>query len=72
MILEFSCPGGAREPISPTQLFSFHLNTYVPIMGLRTLYILIFFSAGIDFRRQNMTSKVGSRAERRTSVINNT
>ena len=20
MILEFSCPGGAREPISPTQL----------------------------------------------------
>ena len=21
MILEFSCPGGAREPISPTQLY---------------------------------------------------
>ena len=22
MISEFSCPGGAREPISPTQLYS--------------------------------------------------
>ena len=24
MISEFSCPGGAREPISPTQLGSLH------------------------------------------------
>ena len=34
-------------------LASYFLNTY--IMGLRPLYILNSFSAGIDFRRQNLT-----------------
>ena len=33
-------------------------------MGLWPLEISYSFSAGIDFRRQNLTSKVGSRAER--------
>ena len=28
MILEFSCPGGAREPISPTQLVPATLQAY--------------------------------------------
>ena len=37
-----------------SQLFSLHLNTYV--MGLWLLYIFYSFSAGIDFRRQNLTS----------------
>ena len=39
-------------------LFTLHLNTFV--MGLRPLEILYhvyFFCAGIDFRRQNMTSR---------------
>ena len=35
-------------------LFPLHLNTYV--MGLQSLWIFYFFSAGIDFRRQNLTS----------------
>ena len=35
-------------------LFPLHLNTYV--MGLRSLCIFYFFSAGIDFWRQNLTS----------------
>ena len=34
---------------------------YLCGMGLRLLYIFISFSAGIDFRRQNLTSKVGPR-----------
>ena len=33
-------------------------------MGLWPLEISYSFSAGIDFRRQNLTSKVGPRAER--------
>ena len=36
-------------------LFTIHLNTYV--MGLRPLEILLLlYSAGIDFSRQNLTS----------------
>ena len=44
--------------INVLAMFSLHLNTYV--MGLRPLYIYIFhyFSAGIDCRRQNLTSIV--------------
>ena len=30
MILEFSCPGGAREPISPTQLIGFEMSRPSP------------------------------------------
>ena len=41
---------------------SFHLYTYV--IGLQPLYIIIFFSAGIDFTRQIMTSKVDPQAVR--------
>ena len=37
-----------------SQLFQLHLNTYV--MGLRPLYMFYSSSAGIDFKRQNMTS----------------
>ena len=36
--------------------FPLHLNTYV--LGLRPLKIFNSFSAGIDFRRQNLTSKI--------------
>ena len=50
-------------------LFSLHLNTYV--MGLRPLSMCNSFSAGIDLRRQNltsvrqlMTSKVDPRAKK--------
>ena len=36
----------------------------MPVMGIRPLYICYSFSMGIDFRRQNLTSNVGQRAER--------
>ena len=36
-------------------------NLYV--MGLRPLEIIYFFSAGIDFRRPTLTSKVGPSTE---------
>ena len=37
-----------------SQLFPLHLNTYV--MGRRELYIINSFGAGMQFRRQNLTS----------------
>ena len=33
-------------------------------MGLRPVEIFYSFSAGVEFRRQNLTSKFGSRTER--------
>ena len=39
-------------------------------MGLRLLYIIIFFSAGIDFRLQNLTSTVDPRTERVKTFLN--
>ena len=37
---------------------------YLYVMGLRPLLIFYPFSAGIDFRRQNLRSEVGPCAER--------
>ena len=42
---------------SLSKLFSFPLNTHVS--GLRPLYIFYSFSAGMDFRRHNLTSDSG-------------
>ena len=48
-----------------SQLFQLHLNTYV--MCLRPVKIIHFFSAGMDFKRQNrqnLMSLVNPRTER--------
>ena len=42
-----------NKPWEPNSCL-FHLNTYV--MGLRSLYIFNYLSAGTDFRRHNLTS----------------
>ena len=40
------------------------LSEYIYVMCIRPLYIFHSFSAGIDFRRQILTSKVDPRTER--------
>ena len=47
-------------------IFPLHLNNYA--MGLRSLEIFYFYSAGTDFRRQILTTKV----DPRTVSVNST